>query len=58
MTLDDLIERRAAEALLEIRCMAAKAIRDMDRRLGFPEAFTNRSLGQRRRVRKSRKEIK
>lgn len=51
---DDLIERRAAEALAEIRRMADDAIRAMDRNLGIPVAFTNRSLAQRRRFERRR----
>lgn len=43
------IDRRADEALAEIRRMADAALREIDRMLGYTETFTRRSIGQRRR---------
>ena len=50
MSLDALIERRAAEALAEIAKMGRAAREDIDRKL----AFFRRSQGQKRRFARAR----
>lgn len=50
MTLDELIERRAAEARLEIAILYRKALEELNRKV----AFINRSRGQRARFARAR----
>lgn len=52
MTVDELIERRADEALAELRRMADDYLLG----IGFSRAFLNRSRGQRLRFERQRKE--
>lgn len=52
--IDELIDRRAAEARAELKRLAEKASDEIDIRLGFPASFVRRSRGQRRRYERQR----
>lgn len=52
--LEEVIDLRAEAIKVEIRQMAVAAMHAIDRSLGLPPAFTNRSLAQRRRFARAR----
>ena len=49
MTFEEIIERRALEAKLEIKLLTAKAMDEISVRLGYARGYFNRSAAQRRR---------